>query len=158
MLIRQPQQVEGKNPFFSGTAHPAGTPAVMPHRCDGATSSRNERAVARVAAENGPHWPSTSWRSSSLRSAAEVVVRPQRSAATVSSSPSSRSSDAIAEVPPSELHSALADGSSDVRIIGPISARSDAVMARPARWARSSTPAMISIFSTLAVVIRRSDR
>ncbi len=38
VLTRHPQHDAGKNPFFSGTAHADGTPAVIPHRWDGVTS------------------------------------------------------------------------------------------------------------------------
>ncbi len=159
VLMRQPQQRAGKNPFLSGTGHAGGHPfGEAP-----ALRRWSRRAGTRGrwpgwTAENGPYWPSTSWRRRALRSAAEVEVSPHGLVAPVELRPSSCSSLAMPATPPTEDQSAFAEGSSEVRIMGPMSARSEELNGRPARCARSSTPAMISILSTLAVVIRRSER
>ena len=79
-------------------------------------------------------------------------------AATVSVRPSSRSKAANAGTPPSEFQSSLAGVLADSVIIGQMRSCSHCVRPRPARWARSSTAAMISILITLAVVSRWSGR
>ncbi len=158
MLTRHPQHDAGKNPFFSGTAHADGTPAVIPHRWDGVTSSMNARARARLDAVNGPPSPRSMRRRTRLRSTAEVDVSPHGLVSVVAPRPRRRSNAVMAAVPPSEDHSALAEGSSEVRIIGPISATSRAVRARPASWARRIVAPMIAALSTLAVVRRSSPR
>ena len=60
--------------------------------------------------------------------------------------------------PPIEYQSSLAAVLSDSVIIGQMRSFSHCVRPRPARWARSSTAAMISILITLAVVRRSSGR